>query len=469
MTARTSDEILVSFQESVSKSDETADTKKGPLYDLVGKPLADTLAPTETKVDELEQIYSAQFSSTATDTQAAAFVQNWGETPGLGNPSQVRVYFMKFSRPSVTASIPVPVGAIVGSIDQNYQYVTVESGQIVGNIADTYYNPTRKAFEISLLCKAVANGSEYDLPPGRINTVISQVDGIDAVENREQATGGEQAETPQDQVLRAQKKFEGTAINTPGGAASRIQAYSPSVIKDVRTVVSTNRNLFRRITFIPGADHYLLASSIKTISETYVSQTGGETLLPLSNVPAISVNSATLNGVSLTGCLLVKDTSLVSGFSSGAKDQLLLPSPLLAGDVVVYNISYNSIIQDVQRDVLTQTQLFQTSELAREFFPIPVRIEMTGKTLSSFDPVEVSLQIQTELQKLIEPGLWQEMFFPDIVLQTIKSKVSGISSLTTTMFQRVTGALSDIETVVMKDNELAKYDSQYVSIQLRSI
>ena len=122
MTARTQTEILQSFQESVALSDDTADTKKGPLYSLVGLPLSQVLAPTETAVDTLEQTYSSTFALTADAAQAQAFLTNWGESAGEGNPSGVRIFFMKFSRPTMSEIISIPVGALVSNSDQTLQF-----------------------------------------------------------------------------------------------------------------------------------------------------------------------------------------------------------------------------------------------------------------------------------------------------------------------------------------------------------
>lgn len=469
MAARTSDEILESFQQSVTLSDPKADASKGPLYSLVGVPLADTLEETEVEVDTLENLYSVKFAETATDDQADAFLTNWGEAPGTGSPSTVTVFFMTFSRPLPNQIINVQLGSLISNANQTFQYITREAGQINGNNADAYFNAQRRSYEIGILCEAVANGSQYDLPATLINTKVSQLDGIDAIENREAAAGGEAAETPQQQVTRVQEKFTGTAINTAQGGFTRVQRYNPALIKDVKIVLSSNRILFQRVSYLPAIDYYIFGTLPTTTNETYISQVGGETLIPLKNVPVLSVNSVSINNVPMSNFALVSDTSQELGGSTRAADQLLLPAALLAGDVVVINQTYEGLLQQVQQNVFNATKLFKTDELARKPRPIPVRIELQGRALPSYDPTTVQTSLASALQALIQPGTWVGEIQPDIVRQQLSTTVPGLTNLAVETFQRSTLANSQIETVEIEDNEQATYNAAFVTLTIKNL
>ena len=468
MTARTQTEILQSFQESVALSDDTADTKKGPLYSLVGLPLSQVLAPTETAVDTLEQTYSSTFALTADAAQAQAFLTNWGESAGEGNPSGVRIFFMKFSRPTMSEIISIPVGALVSNSDQTLQFITTESGEIRGDQADSYYNAQRRAYEVAVNCQAVANGPQYDLPASIIRLMISQLDGVDAVENREQALGGVAAETIPTQIERVQQKFLGLAINTPPGNYTRIRSFNPALIQDVKPVLSSNKVLFKRISYKPATDYYVLGTAPKTINETYTSIMGGETLIPLQNVPSLSINSVKINNIAITNFTLIPDTSLAYRGSSQSQDKVLISPALMPGDVVVINQTYDSLFSSIQTSIFGETQLFSTDELARAFNKVPIRIELHGKTLPSYDPTIVTASINTQLQALIEPGIWQELFQPKDIIQSLQSTVTGLVAPTLTKFQRSTLATSNIETVILNDNEIASYNSAYVVITIKT-
>ena len=469
MTARTSDEILLSFQDSAALSDPTADTTKGPLYSLVGRPLSQVLQPTEELADTLAQLYSTSFAQTATDEQALAFLTNWGESPGTGQASTTRVYFMKFTRPDINQTITIPVGTIVGNSDQTLQYITTESGVIDGANSNTYYNAARRSYEIALNVQAVAAGPSYDIPAGRINTKISQIDGIDAVENREAAAGGVAAETPQNQVTRVQQKLLGLAVNTAQGNITRIKSFNPAVVQDVKVVVSSDRELFRRISYTPASDYYILGAFPKTVTETYISTVGGEKLIPLQNVPVYSINSVKINNVPISEFSLVSDTSFEFGGSAAAKDKLMLGTALLANDVVVISLSYNSLFQQIQNSVFADSKLFNTDELARSFFEIPISISIEGRSLPSYDPTAVKTDLLTDLQALIEPGVWQEQFFPDIIRQSLATSVPGLINPQIKMFKRSKNATSQIETVTLKDNEIAVYDANYVTVSIKTL
>lgn len=468
MAARSEEEILEDFKEAVSISDPSADASKGPLYDFTGRPLAKILVPTEQAVDRLGRIYSAEFAMIGTEEEAEAFRNNWAEAPGLGTPSRVRVVFMRFSRPSVSETIQIPVGSIVSNQDQSLQYITIESGEINGAFADTYYNPQRRTFEITLSCIAVQNGPEYDLPAGRINTKVSQLPGIDAVESRQDATGGVAAETVQSQILRIREKLQGLAVNTPNGAYTRVRAYNPTLITDVRPVLSTNRALFRRFVTEPGTDYYIIGEQNETVNETYTSIVGGETEISLQHVPVASIDQVLLNNVPITSYYLESDTSLETGGSVLAQDKLILGSPLIAGDVLLVQVTYNSLLRQIQENIFGVTSLRKTNEIARAFRKVPLNIEVTGKALPSYSPSQVQASVQSQLQALIDTGVWQEQFLPEQVLQYLKINVPGLSSPQLLRFQRSTLATSQIEAVRLEENELAVYDEARTTVTIRS-
>lgn len=469
MAARSEEEILASFQDSLAISDPSADGQKGPFFDFTGRPLSKILPQTEADVARLSQIYSADFAAIGTADESQAFLTNWAEAAGTGSPSRVRVYFMKFSRPLVTETITIPVGSIVANSDQSLQYVTIESAQINGAFADTYFNAQRRTFEIAVNCIAIQNGPEYDLPSGRINTKVSQLTGIDAVENRSNAEGGVGAETTDAQITRVKEKFQGLAVNVPNGAYTRVRAYNPTLITDVRVILSTNRELFRRITYEPGSDYYIIGSLNETINQTYTSSVGGETEIALQYVPVASVNAVTLNNVAITGFVLNNDTTLATGGSVIAQDKLILSAPLIAGDVLIITMTYNSLLSQVQSNVFGITKLRKTNELARQFRSVPLNIEISGKALPSYSPSAVQDATLSRLQELItNNGVWLEQLLPDQILQDLRTNVPGLSSPKILKFQRSTLATDDIEEVFMKENERAIYDDARTVVTIRS-
>jgi hypothetical protein len=467
-TARTADQILADWATATANIDSTVDTKKGPLYDFVGSPLSQVLSTTEANVDALSQLYSADFASTATDIESQVFLTNWSEAAGTGNLSTTIVYFMKFSAPSANQVINIPVGTIVGNSNQTLQYVTTQSAQINGLYAANYYNPNRRTYEVAVPVQAVGPGPQYDLPAQNINVPISQITGIDAVENRVAASGGVAAETPQQQVTRVQQKLEGLAINTGAGAETRIKSYNPSLIQAVNVVLSSDRQLFQRVTYLPGNDYYILGSLPYTTNLSYTSNLGGETNISLSPlVPVLSINSVQLNNVTITNWSLQSDQTQATGSSAVAQDLLVLGSPLISGDVLIINLTYDSLIQGVQQNVLSSTGLWQTSELARKFFNVGMVMTMTAKALPSYDPVEVQNSCLAALQTIIQPGYWQQEIDPNNVITELQNTVPGLSG--TPIFQafhRATLSTGTIEAAIFNKTEIAYYDPNLVSVTI---
>jgi hypothetical protein len=477
MAARTADQILSDWESATALSDSTADTQKGPLFSWVGQPISQVLAPTETNVDQLSQIYSVNFAQAAavdsTSTQplnlAQAFLDNWGETAGLGQPSTTYVYFMSFSRPGPTTIISISQGTIVSNQDQSLQYVTTQSAQINGAFADTYFNASRRTYEIAVPVQAVQNGPTYDLSAGLINTLVSQVPGIDAVESRQDATGGVAAEGVTEQISRVQQKMLGLAVNTPNGAYTRVTDYNPTAITDVKVILSTDRQLFRRITYLPGFDYYIVGTLNASINETYTSAIGGETMILIQHVPAVSINSVTINDVAITSYSLQPDTSIATGYSAIAQDYLVLSAPLIAGDVVVLNVTYNSLPAGIQTNVFGITTLRNTDELARLFRQVPLNISVTGKALSGYDATAVQSSTLSQIQAFIQNnGKWTSQLLPNTLLQTLQVSVPGLSNPSITVFQRSTGATATVQPVVIQENELAAYSSSNTIVTITS-
>jgi hypothetical protein len=468
MAARTEDEILTSYQQAVELTDPTADTAKGPLYSLVGRPLATVISPLEQSVDELDQIYSIDFAEEADTDQAQAFITNWGESAGTGVASKGQCTFGTFTRPGTTDVIPIDVGSFVGNSDQSLQYLTTQYGEIRGDQADSYYNAQRRTYEITLPIQAVANGPQYDLPVGRVNTKISALAGIDIVENRADISGGVSAEGTQSQIERTRKKLTGLALNTPSGQYTRLRDYNPSLITDVKAIISTDRKLFRRPVTVPGVDYYLLGSDPQTVTEVYTSAAGGETLIPLQNVPVLSVSMVLINGAAISNYSLIQDTSLATGFSPEANDQLQLSVSLIAGDVVTITLTYDNLFPAVQEQVLTYTQMFKTSELARAFRKVPINISLIGKSLPTYTPQAVANSVAGVLSTIFTPTVWTEEYLPSDVLNQLNSQVKGLTSPSFVKFQRSTQATSLVEAIVLDDNELPQYVEANVTITIKS-
>ena len=466
MTFRTTDEIILSYQDNVALSDDTADATKGPLYSLVARPMAAVLSPTEQKADNLSQLNSAAFAKTATDEQAQAFLDNWSQAPDTGKFSRVRVYFMKFSRPKSDEIIVVDAGKVVSNTDSSLQYRVVESGSIVGASADSYFNPSRRSYEIGLLVEAVAPGPQYDLPNGRVSNIVTPITGIDAAENRVSAVGGISAESIVSQIERVQEKFQGMDSNTPLGGVARVQAFNPTQVKDVKIVLSNNRKLFRRDVVQPAIDYYILGESQKLQTETYVAL-GGETLVPIVNVPSLAISNVLLNSVPLSNFTLLPDTQLSVGGSARAEDKLMLATALLPGDTVTFDNTYDELVATMQSNLFTETKLYNTDELARRLFRIAIVMEFDVQSMPSYDAQKVKLAVLAQLQAIIEPGLWVGEFDPKVVTDNVKANVPGVSLISVKRFRRSTLANSEIETVVLEDNEVADYDETVTTVNVK--
>ena len=335
--------------------------------------------------------------------------------------------------------------------------------------ADTFFNASRNAFEISLLVEAVGVGEDYNLPVNRVNTIVTPVNGIDTTENRQASRGGESRETKEQQSTRLKDALLGRNMGSQGGITDLITNSLPETITDV-AVIQPFEQEFSRLVVGPALDIYNIGETSETHTQSFTAL-GGETQIVLDKVPAISISSFTINNLTgVVGYSLVSDTTFESGRSLNATDIVVLDTPLIAGDFVVMTYTYNKVLEDVQEVVFADSQeyLFNTNILVRSPFVVNPRIVGEIQALASFSTTEVEEDVTNFLTTEFTFTTFIDTVYPEVIRQRVISEVAGVQNFRLTEFRRATGSLAEIEPMVFARNEVSVYNPDVVDVTVIS-
>lgn len=451
---------------SINATDSTYDTTQGPIPDLMIRPQAGQLASVSQQAQDLRTLFTLQFPSVATSTEIQQALSNFGSAPGTGKAAVFLQYFMRFSTP--TYDVPIPTGALVSNQDGSLTYRVISGVTMTVANASTFFNPSRNAYEVAVLVEATGTGTVYNLPAYRINAIITSIPGIDSVENRDVAqTLGEDAETSSNQSTRLINALKGINLGSPNGLINKITNSLASEISDVN-IIQPYAEEFTRITSGPALDVYVIGTNLATQTDTFTA-ISNQTVLVLSKVPAVSVTSLTINGVSgLVGYTLVTDSSVETGLSLQSHDIIVLDTPLVAGDVVVVQYVYNQALADVNSVVFSagQSYLFNTDMLIRSPFPVYPVISGTVRILPSYSIPDQQNAIANFNTTELNSTFFRSSLLYEQYRQSLLSSVPGIQSLTITEFHRKLGSLATVENIYLAGNEVLVEDTTLINLKV---
>lgn len=455
--AKTEAEISKELQESISTTNPTLDVYQGPIPNIMIRPQTGIMAELFAENESLRKLFTIEFDSSITDEEVIQALGNYGSSPGGGTKARVVQYFLRFTKPTV--DITIPAGTLVSTIDGSLVYKVVDSGVIRSSSPSLYYNADTNAYEIGLIVEALGTGSDYAVSPGRINTFLTTVQGIDSTENRSTPENGEQVESRESQISRLKTALLGINKGSPGGMSAAILELANDV-----SIIQPKDPEFKRIMERPALDVVVLGNSITTISETYTA-TSGQNELYLNNVPVIGIASVSINGlIDAVPWSFEKDYSDGTGLSIRAEDKIVFTS-LSSGDVIEVSYEYNSKLSEVNNTVFSDNEyLFDTDILLREPKEVNAAINMTIKVLPSYTSSEVELEINSFLEGYFTFVKYKEVIYPKEFKDALISDVSGIQTVTLIEFRRNTGSLSTIEPLFYAKNEASVYDSTLITV-----
>lgn len=463
--ARTPEQIEKDLAESINTSDPTWDTTQGPIKELFTVPMSGVIAESETIAENLRQLFSLNFENVATEEEVRQALNNFGSTPGIGTRSTHTQYFIRFTRPR--EDVTIPVGTLVSNSTGVLIYRTTQSVTMLSTQADSYYNPTRRVYEIPVPVEAEGVGPEYELPAFRVNTLLTPINGIDSTENRIKSSKGLSSETTNQQAERLKTALLGLNINTQGGIRKKILDVFPNQVQLVEVITPSDPE-FQRVLYRPSIDIYVLGEVTETQIETITAIPGQTEIVP-NFQPVNSVESVVVNNTTPVGFTLVKDESNETRSSSSSTDYILLDTPLSNGDQVTYQYTYNSLLSQIKELVFNDSadSIFRVDYLIRTFQYVTPLITFDVKVLSSYSFEEVSLNIRSRLSEILNSTIKKDRLSANEVREDIISNVSGIQNLRVGRFRRDFNSFSNVELIVLRLNEITRYNES--SVEIRAI
>ena len=468
--ARSISQIEDSIKTTIRSLNPTMDLEVGPIYGTLIAPVAPEISSAEASVERLQKYYSANFADVATDEEARDFAVNFATGPSIGGIARGTVVFYRNSTPLNGEIYQIKVGDIVSTADRRLLYRVTQTTQMIGDYASTFYNPSTNKYEIQAFVEAVASGTLYNIPAGRIIRIMSTVLGVDGVEQRSPMAGGGEPETVAETVARVQTKFLGLDTHSVGGIISTTKAQFPEYVTDVKIVRPTDRIEFRRVTDGPSLDLYILGSLNSTFLEEYLA-TGGETVVSIvSNRTVTSIASVSVGGTVIDGTewIYIPDTSLGFQGSTKASPKIQLTTALNAGEVVEITGTKNSILDSVQ--ALYQPNdntLFKTDILARSFLDLPVMIVMDIR-INTGDPDTIQAAAQTYLVNMIQGGEISDAIYPEVVKESLKGAIPEITAVKLLTFKRTYSSISEVEPIIPQKNQRPIYDQTNSNLVVRN-
>ena len=163
---------------------------------------------------------------------------NFGVTRKQGTPARGEAVF--FTRTQPTADLRIPLGTVVSS--GSVEFRTTTQGYIPLNGFASYYNPLNNRYEVTIPIKASSAGAISNVTAGEINSIVSDIRGLEVV-NTAETYGGLDLESNLALSIRAQQAISSIDTGTAQGYYSLI-SNAPNVIS--ASVVTAGDPLMNR-------------------------------------------------------------------------------------------------------------------------------------------------------------------------------------------------------------------------------
>lgn len=466
MTARTQAEVQADMQADLLIVDPSADVYNGPILDWVITPVSTEVSAIEVKQDRTDRIASADFAAVANEEELTRMAGVVGAGPADGMAAVGVVFIGRRSAPQSGRIYPIAKGSVVGTSARTFLFLTTEDAEIDGNFPDVYFNPTKNTYEVPVNVQAVAVGSAYNLPPTRVNTIVTNIEGIDYAENRDRMRDGLNAGDTSDLQVRGETHLAGQREATPAGTEAAIV----DAVQDVGTiaVIASSSALFRRTTTTPGADYYYSGESSTEDSFEY-SAVGGELSVLFEKNPVLSVISVIVNGISAS-YEFIQDADVATRGSTNDASYILFENPLSPGDVVSLRYNYDAFAEIVAESFTDEGNgFFSLDSVARRAVRMNPLVTMSVSADTGFSAFTLKDDVLAAVESFfgVDSPVYGASYDPESFKDYIKTNVTGTSDRPNlTVFTMNERSFTDVEIIEFRDNEIPEIDSDLIVITI---
>jgi len=386
---------------------------------------------------ELGRVESMQLMNDPTafiNNELDDLASSFGLTRNPGTASQGSAIFALTTFSTASSNVVIPVGTDIStqsSLSNNVviSFVTTATATFVAANASEYFNPLDGLYELTVPIQASAIGSASNVAADTITVLTTSIPGGPTVNNPNQTAGGSDAESDASLLSRIQTKLAGTAMGTPNGILSFVDA-NPNVIASL--LVGPTDPLLVRSSYGNAADVYIIGDIPTPVTESQTYIAGINTyVLEQQPVEAGSVNSiilGTVGGVAFnfiqnTNFVVNQDNTTSYGGSSSAQTSItFLGSPFPdANTAFTVNYSINSLIVTLQTAINSDAnQIIGTNILIREAIEILVNVGAYITVYPGFTKANVTAAAENNVETLLNTSTLGTSISESDIIATIQ-------------------------------------------------
>lgn len=438
----------------ITTLDNESDVTQGPIYDLMLQPLPEEIDLGAENAQRLLSLYGRITDPTQLlTTEMEAVAKNLRVSRVSGSKATVELKFVLATKP--TTAITIPAGTAVSTADFKYVFITDYAVTVTPDNAYAFYNSKTGRYEAYVTASAQNNGSGYNLPINRVNTLIKTNANIAAVSNNVAASGGTDASDDASFYTRIQRTLIGLDPTSLAAYFNAIEAGTN--YRDFSLFVpASDRTRFKRRAVGNAYDVYVGKPSYATYVDefTYVSgsQVFGLRTAPVYEVQAVVVNSS---AVPVADWSLVRDTSAEYAGSTQAKNKLKITQSLAQGDTVSVYYTVNKNCVSIQ-EALNALNPQGVSFLVREMKQVPVKITLA---LSVTQVSSNLIDVATELVSNLCNGGQVESLSPFDLQSLLSSSIPSVRTVSVSELRRKSDTSSSVQTVNLGFDEIVSLDT----------
>lgn len=468
----TADQIRDDLSEAIAENPEH-EVHFGPIKDIVIDPVAAVNEAIAARTYEVSRMIALDDPDNLAVADVDRIIYNEGLTRNAGTQASVTLTFYANVVDPNGSDLYVPRGFPVGVKSTGtaaVTFVTTADAILPAASAASYYNATRRRYEVSVQAVSTTRGTAGRVGPNRVVRPLRALNGFAGVVNLTASVGGQRdAETNREVIERYLMAVRGRSIATATGLQFWALNQFPDVV-DTRAVYGTD-SLVTRSTVTGAVDLYVVGDQLATTTATFV-YLGHSQRLVFPKQPVRSVTSVTSGAVTYVEGVdfdIVTDTSAQAGSVNGQDALVFRPLatatlPAL-GAAVNVTYSYNTLIETMQVAVDQPDNYVEGRSLLVKA-GLRVNIYLSG-TLAVKTGYVASTVLSTAVSKLTayinELRLGAPVEGSD--LQAVVRSVVGVDNFIITRLVRDALATGTAD-VALAGNEHAIIDTESLAITL---
>lgn len=452
--ARTEQEIIDNISNNIKAMDSSVDTTKGPLYNFMIAPLAPFIRRLEQTSDRLERLLSLDIVSASENaTDIEAFGNNFRVPRGGGQKERHLQTFYLFSKP--TEVIEIPTGALVSTEQGTYTYRVLQGSYFDPSNSVNYFNSDTGRYEISLMVEALDYGSDYNVPIGRVNKLISAIAVDGTVSSSESLVAGTEVESDYAYMTKVEQRFLG--LNSGTDAGIRYQINEALAIDDVN-VSKPGDDVFTRKVPRAALDVYVNRFNTKACVQTI--QVEYETdVIKLNESPAKSVESVTVDNESVE-FVFSPDTNIDTMGSNHSNDLVRLINSVPKGSYVTISYTINGDVAEAT-SLFNEKDLYDSDVYVREPFVVDLNLEVLIKT-NTIVEADAIAEAKEAIMNFPTYKMGEILYVKDLE-NSLRKTVPNISNVYVVKYN-IDGQEAEVGTVALKNNEVINVSNAVVKV-----